>query len=71
VNQALYTVAFLKEGKVVDRFLFTADSLDAFKKELVRIRSEFRRRRPGLKEVMSVTSIPSKGYEARRASSSN
>jgi len=71
VNQALYTVAFLKEGKVVDRFLFTADSLDAFKKELVHIRSEFRRRRPGLKEVMSVTSISSEGYEATRVSSSN
>lgn len=42
---------------MVDRFVFTAGNLVEFKKELARIRSEFRQRRPGLKEVMSVTSV--------------
>jgi len=55
----LYSVTFLKNGEAVDRFVFTATNLDTFKKELARIRSEFRQRRPGLKEVMSVTSTPS------------
>jgi len=53
----IYTVAFIRDGAVVDRFVFRAADLSVFKRELARIRAEFRQRRPGLKEVMSVTSM--------------
>ena len=53
----VYTVAFLKDGAVIDRFVFTATGYPEFKKELTRVRSEFRARRPGSKEIMSVTTI--------------
>ena len=50
----LYTVEFLQDGTVLDRFTFRASSPVAIKQELARIRSEFRARRPGAKEIMSV-----------------
>jgi hypothetical protein len=50
----LYEVKFLKDGQVLDRFTFEAATPRSLKRELTRIRSEFRARRPGAKEIMSV-----------------
>jgi hypothetical protein len=54
----VYTVAFLKDGGVIDRVVFTAAGYPEFHRELARVRSDFRSRRPGFKEIMSVTSGP-------------
>ena len=50
-----YEVEFLQDGKVLDRFSFEASTPHAFKQELARIRSAFQQRRPGAKQIMSVT----------------
>jgi len=52
----VYSVAFLKDGVAIDKFVFLADGYPEFMKELARVRAEFRTRRAGLKEVMSVAS---------------
>jgi len=57
MDRMVYTVAFLKDGGVIDKFVFTATGHPEFHRELARVRSDFRVRRPGLKEIMSVTSV--------------
>ena len=63
----VYTVAFLKDGGVIDKFVFTATGYPEFHKKLARVRFDFRLRRPGLKEIMSVTSEPREDLREGRA----